>query len=43
MIDGTCILESSLANQESSAVTALMDLYLAYAEDRATVDCFFDF
>ena len=43
MMDGTCNSESNLVNYESSAVTALMDLYSAYAEDKATVGCFLDF
>ena len=40
---GTCIPDKILVSQESSAVIALIDLYSASAEDRATVGCFFDF
>ena len=42
-IEGTCSSESILVSQESSAVTALMDLYSASAEDKATVGCLLDF
>jgi len=42
-IEGTCNLERSSMSQESLAVIARMDLYLASAEDSATMGCFFDF
>ena len=42
-IEGACNSERSRVSQESSAVTVLMDLYSALAEDKATVGCFLDF
>ena len=42
-IEGTCNLERSSMSQESLAVIARMDLYLASVEDSATVGWFFDF
>ena len=42
-MDGTCNSDRILVSQDNSAVTALMDLYSASAEERATVGCFFYF
>jgi len=42
-MQGACNLKNSLVSQAISAVTTLMDLYLAPAEDKVTVGCFLDF
>ena len=42
-IEGACSSDSSRVSQESSAVTVLIDLYSASAEDKAIVGCFLDF
>ena len=42
-MDGTSNSERILVSQESSAVTARMDLYSASAEDKATLGDFLDF
>ena len=42
-IEDTCSSESIRVSQKSSALTALMDLYSASTEDKATMSCFFDF
>ena len=42
-MDGTCNSDRILVSQDNLAVTALIDLYSASAEERATVGCFFDF
>jgi len=42
-MEDTCSSESILVSQESSVVTALIDLYSASVEDKTTVGCFSDF
>ena len=42
-MEGTCSSESNKVSQDSSIFTALIDLYSASAEGRATVGCFLDF